>query len=1109
MEPTSIYDAPGILFEQLFDGELTARSAKNTVMNPEALSPKERDSIADRLKVAMGDSGVGRAMAGIVANPWVWLFFLTTPAASRGGHTLFDVAKQYAPAVRTRTPALASLGMMTNAQVVRGSEVADTAFAIERQMRKVLSAPSLNKFQDSVRNVFGKAGLDPEIAWRDYAVGDPRREVAKRLTVSLQAAMEQWHKGSAGRVRPVYNKASKSLELVEEAPPIAGRIADPMTVLKEFDGGEQLVKDIRAALDERANYMTEDGVKGMLRMIAGARLQSVGGHVSHEVAGGKLVARLQGMIERAEKITDPVKRAARFKEIEGHADTILLQPYMKNRHAYLPRNTTDTYINGVKQDRAVTLETNPIATLSARQAPRGQKPLLYHPDDLEAVAEVLGDSPELRKQIDDARSQMAARDARNQPYRVARIDPIAAVRRHMDSTSRDYAMFVAPLDEEVLLANRNKPRGKGGVPGTHMSWRGGEDLNKTIDEVRNGAMAPLGGISNADVINQAWATSPDKHFRATVRDSIVPHIMGRLRPEYAVTRMAIEQSKRAMSALAESPIGSALANSGKTGASIVDQMKKYAATDTTLGDAGGVTRHLSRLLYASHLGVNASSAVINLSQPLLFAGSWAGYKHTLAAYGDAFKEMTGYIKERADEGFKVLSPSEKAARARRHFSFVTADEDMLGITDTAEELLEGMTFSATGHAGAKPNTETRIFELFMKGFEKTEHMNRLITAHTLKRARGFQNSVQATRSPQFRSELRQFVQETQYGSHWMNVPQRFLPKAKGSDLPGGGWTSNGLVRMFLSFPLRSMVAGTAVSSKLAGREGGERWTGLANDFLRGMAASAIMYEVGKATLGADLSRAGYASAVTDIVPGLSQGRYSAQEGPIPIPPVIDIPFKAMQGVLGDDADLLRTQISRVIPGGVALSRAMGIAPAVPLVGPLAQKSFANWQTRSPEGLVPLFKADGSLIGYEEPVSLVLKGLGMDFGAASDSKLAASLLQNREAANQIRSQAIAGMLNGNAAQVKRAQAEYQRKFGVPLSISKEQMRSAWRQRNVGRPERILDSLPRDIRDQFTRVVAQEQGARTGLDPARFEAAQTSRERTEAGRPQAFESFGGFE
>ena len=1125
MDPVTIYDAPGLILEQIMDGEFTPSTARRALFSPNRLGPDERDVIGQRLRDAVGDSSLGRAVANVVTNPWVWLFFLTTPAAMRGGSmALFAVAKEFAPTVRKYGGFLANRGFLTNAMVTRGSDAQAAAFRADHLIREAMEKPGIQRLQMRLAQVAEDAGLDPQrgFAWREYSPGDPRREIAFRLSSALHGTIEKWHTRAPGRVRPVFKEVKAgtrtrlSLELAEEENIF--RVArDPREVLREFKGGEELVDDIKAAFRERVGLLYGGGPAAVARMVSG--LGAVGGS-SHQTEGGRIAKYLQRLLKRVDEAPTPEKRAKAIERFEREARTAMIDPVMKNADSYFPRNIADTYVADQRLARPVAYESNPVATLSKRNVARSKvSGVPYDPEELRMIERIYGSTPELQEAIKFAEKYQAKHAKRGYPYRMWTIDPFRSIQRYFDTTARDYAMFVGDIGDEVRLANRQtRHAGIAPQPGSLKAYRGGGSFSAAIEDLERSNKAPYGGFSLADVFNGAWATSPDRHFRATVRDSIVPHIMGRIHPQFAMTVDTVNFGKKMTEAFTHTAAARAIEESGPVGRKFIQQMRDYAGTETSVGQAGSVVRGISRVLYAGHLGLNAASALVNMTQPFLFAGSWIGYKNVLKGYRDAFREMGAYLEDRARMGFRPLSAAERRVVQQKHFSFVTPDEDFLGIADTAEELLEGFTLQAKTHEARLASRSRLAFDYLMKGFEKAEHMNRLVTAHAIKHARleelgragRFMGTEALLRDAGFRSTLRQFVQETQYGSHWMNTPQIFMPNVKGSELPGGGWLANPLVRQFLSFPLRSFVAAVHTSPRLAGRRfGREAVFGAMNDAVRGMAASAVLYEASKGLLNADVSRAGYAAAVTDIIPGFSHGRFTGQEGPIPIPPVVDVPYNIIKGVLGDDMELVRRNISRAIPGGIGLSRAMGVLPELPAGVGLLQGTYADWTSRTPEGMIPVFrKSDNSLVDFQEPISLLMKGIGVDFSSTSDSRVVQAILGNREEANRIKREAIAGLMTNDTARVARAEAEYFRRFKVPLRVSKDQLRSAWRQRSVTRSERVLDSLPSEIRGRFTEIVASSQGLRTGLHPENFEKFSTTRQR-DADRPSTgFDAFSGF-
>jgi hypothetical protein len=94
-------------------------------------------------------------------------------------------------------------------------------------------------------------------------------------------------------------------------------------------------------------------------------------------------------------------------------------------------------------------------------------------------------------------------------------------------------------------------------------------------------------------------------------------------------------------------------NGGWLGKSFIGNLRQYATTplDQLSAKTGAFT---SSLLYASHLGGQTASAIVNLTQPFLLAGNYIGYDNLLKGYANAFKQMGTYIAKRAGQGFRRL-----------------------------------------------------------------------------------------------------------------------------------------------------------------------------------------------------------------------------------------------------------------------------------------------------------------------------------------------------------------------------------------------------------------------------------------------------------------------
>lgn len=230
-----------------------------------------------------------------------------------------------------------------------------------------------------------------------------------------------------------------------------------------------------------------------------------------------------------------------------------------------------------------------------------------------------------------------------------------------------------------------------------------------------------------------------------------------------------------------------------------------------------------------------------------------------------------------------------------------------------------------------------------------------------------------------------------------------------------------------------------------------------------MGASAIGYEVLKNIAQTDMSRAGFYAASTDIIPYMSSGRYDERKGVFPVPPAIEISTDLVRGLATADSDVLAYTLPRLLPAGVALSRALGVLPEVPGLGFVGQRTYADWKSPTQDGSIPLFKGDGSLLGYEQPSTLILRGIGADLGKFQEqSQIDNWLTRNSEEMQGYRQQYVSQLLAGDMRGAEGTKGTYARRFKMPLVVSKSQIQSAIEQRNVPRTERILNRMPANLR-----------------------------------------------
>jgi hypothetical protein len=367
-----------------------------------------------------------------------------------------------------------------------------------------------------------------------------------------------------------------------------------------------------------------------------------------------------------------------------------------------------------------------------------------------------------------------------------------------------------------------------------------------------------------------------------------------------------------------------------------------------------------------------------------------------------------------------------------------------------------------------------------------------------------------------------FVGSTQFGGNMLNTPMAFQGVS-----PFGRALNNPLMRQFLSFPVRSLTSFTHEAGRLGGRG---KLGGMGQDFVRGMGISAIFYEAGKNTFGLDLSSGLYGASLTQLAGG--ERFFQSGNEYVPIPPVVDIPVNIVRGTLDPgQRELLQQNLPRLVPGGVAISRALGMAPNAPetflfgLPGSL-QKTYIDPNRRTEDGRIPVFKADGTLVDYQTPGMIFARQLGVDLGQFKQtSDFDGFLLKNREQIVQYRQRAIQALLANEIPKMERVRAEFKRRYGMDLTISKEQLDEAMKNRLVSRTERILDRMPPDQRPMYQEMAAT-RASEMGLEEEAVVGADTARQRMQSRRidpmplsleqqqaaassgGQAFEGFGGY-
>ena len=798
----------------------------------------------------------------------------------------------------------------------------------------------------------------------------------------------------------------------------------------------------------------------------------------------------------------------KFKRVEHspeamaiHFDEVLGKGF--NKGEWRPLNVPDlSPVAGVKFDpdtlRGVHQTPGQMRGTGRIIPPNVDQPM-FSPEDMDFIYENFGKREAARFHAQEVRNKAA--DVMMQHHKglvVQRVSHNTSFDRYIDETVRSHAYYTAPVSRSLLeeqaemlryvdpeKANvlafdpptSNTLQGKERPPKSEWTsdprGRGGEGLkyseawkDQPAEKLPGAAIFPEDAFSPAMVMRYVHELIPDEGTRGALRTMVDDGVLGRVPREHLVTKVMFQHAQRGARAVADGFIGKWMEETGPWGKTFVQKLRDFGNPEKEIPSvlSGGSSSALAKYLYVTHLGVNPGSVVLNLFQPLLLVGPTLGFGAMAKGYMEAAKEMFSYASERIQKyGVKPITDGQRAELIARNFRYAgkeTGGINVIGISGDTFNNVDAFML-ADRYSKRKGVAELALFEYPMKMFEKSEWFVRNVAAHSV--AGAYQKAGRSLVGGHFLQDMERFVAETQYASSPLNTP-RVL---KYNKLLG-----NPLVRQFLTFPLRSAIQGLAFTPIMGERQWAQ---GVATTFLRGMGASAVMYEAGKHLLGADLSRAGYWSATTDI---LGADRVTdTREDFLPLPPFIDIPVGLVRGLAGDDLDLMKESLLRLVPGGIMAGKVLSAMPQMPSPLSMFQRSSIDWANPLPDGSVAMFSGDGSLVEYKKPSDVIYRALGVDFGRMNDTaELDAYLLKQREEIVRYRQKLLMALGANDQLGAQAVRAEFSKRFKdprtgqpLPLTVNERQLRDYLNRLRQPRTERILDMMPPEQRAMYGREV----------------------------------------
>jgi hypothetical protein len=317
----------------------------------------------------------------------------------------------------------------------------------------------------------------------------------------------------------------------------------------------------------------------------------------------------------------------------------------------------------------------------------------------------------------------------------------------------------------------------------------------------------------------------------------------------------------------------------------------------------------------------------------------------------------------------------------------------------------------------------------------------------------------------------QVAVRTQFVPGLADTPIAFLPSHP-------GFTSNPVWRQLSMFPVK-FTEFTLEGFRRAIQE---------RDFSqlsRQIVYSWATMEVGQ-TLGVNMKDALIGGALPTFTNIDDRGSILA---PLPImPPAASVVGGLLSAAGSGDWDQFTRQMPLLVPGGVAAARALGLVPQFNEgVGqPAARwlnRKYADYAKRDPlTGRIPVYTGKGSLVGYYKPWELVRHAIGIRGGAIDEEAERANRLRlDSDAIKDTRRRYVDALFANDAIKASNIEAEHTRRFGLPISLTTDQLVQMQKRRKMTRIEKQLSALPREIRPFYEAAVFQGpagQAVRTG-------------------------------
>jgi len=1089
-DPIKAYDAPEVIIANILDGnfspDMVSNVATEALGGPPTLGIGERKDLDDLFGPI--ENPIVRTAVNVATNPFSYLMFLGGIPAGKIAGGLFRVAPKYSAAVMDRAPFLHTVGAATGRHLTRGTPLSHFVDDFNHGLEEWFGAlqgttkGGMDKLINTVEETHGIRIHPEDMTNLDRLTGKKREiveEINNLITVRLRGFNKDRKEYLFKEVDGVFKAAPRDLKKIVN-------VSDEEITRRLSDYGADELLDSMMESRKKAFELLFLDANGAVDPQKVARVHSSrrfrnAESMKNQPRGDNAIGQLFGR-ELEEAIEEGLDSDTFLNIVRDTYGQVL----KGNAEFYVPRNTfriADRVVDGriIENTAKARAYRSGDSVIQVGRSLKGRQQTVHEmdPEDLRSLRTTFAG------QVDDAIFDTLERKAYDAVDAVAgtsntawleRLRPFEAMDRYYNTAGRTYANYVRPPSKAALLMQKEslqklresefkeKILGRGGsLRGRKGLLDEGDDLLTAFSDAEN---VPPGGFTVADGVDQSYRLIPETNepARKYIAEMLVPSMSGRA----SVKDVAGIAAGRFMQGIAkgfmDTDIGKAFRESDSAplrnlGRALDDFITKEP--DFTRSFSGGT----ARWLYTSHLGLNMGSVLQNLSQPIVTTARWVKGPDMVEGYKRATQQYLSYVEDRLKHPFHIDARQQEVLH-RKHFRLF----DQLGLSkNSAFEMLDaslqrsGMFTGASGRFGSV----NRFQQNMMRPFQNAEIVNRLVTAEAIA-ARNLRLGGRLD-DPRVLAEITQGVQESQFGAGILNTPSSFLSR--------GNPLSNPILKQFLQFPTRMLVSPFEVGA--VANENPVAAFGILRDVARGVGITTVGYEAFKAW-DIDVSRMGFLESTTQLGGAFVDDR----DGPIPIPPAIQIASETSKWMTGQDNQFFKYTLPRVIPGGLAFSRATQALPELSTMVGLSegtlsdytpQRRYTDWTKLDANGEVPVFDANGNFLAREKGTTQLMRGIGLDLtGFQNEAQLEQFLLQQSEQVGTFKTELKRLVRTHNYSEAKNLQEKFRSKFGYELKLSRSDMRNMQRMREVPRTERILNRTPNELRPDLAAIVFDERG-----------------------------------